>query len=237
MAKLVLSVQGRVLSEFELDKENVTIGRKPDNDILIDNLAVSGHHAVIHSLFNQSFLEDLGSTNGTFVNGERITKHVIKEGDLILVGKHELKYVTGVVAEEDDNPFDRTVVIRAPFADTTAKPTVAAHGPLATQIIPPARPPAPTSVSTALIAKVAILSGPDKGKEFAFTKPVTAFGKKGVQVATISQKPDGYHFSHVEGPSTPTVNGEHIGNRSVLLREYDILEVAGIKMAFLVGAA
>lgn len=224
MAKLVLSFQGKVLSEIPLNKEHVTIGRKPDNDIHIDNLAVSSHHAVVHTLFNQSFLEDLNSTNGTFVNGQRITKQAIKEGDVLLIGKHELTFVGGAlaIAQDEDDPFDRTVIIRSPFAAAPAPVQAAAAPP------PPAAKPAEKAA-----AKVAILSGPDTGKEFVFSKPVTTFGKKGVQVASVSQKPDGYYISHADGPTSPTVNGEAIGNRPVLLKEYDLLEVAGIKMTFL----
>lgn len=225
MAKLVLSLQGKVLSEFPLNKEHVTIGRKPDNDIHIDNLAVSGHHAVLHTLYNQSFLEDLDSTNGTFVNGERVGKQAIKDGDVLLIGKHELRYESGPgAAEEEDDPFSRTVMIRNPFG---AAPKPAAEPP------PPAPPAA--APSHAPRAKVAILSGKDTGREFTFTKAVTTFGKKGVQVAAISEKPDGYYISHVEGAASSTVNGEYIGNRSVLLKEYDVLEVAGIKMTFLIA--
>lgn len=238
MAKLVLSLQGRLLSEFELNKENITIGRKPDNDIHIDNLAVSGHHAVVHTLFNQAFLEDLNSTNGTLVNSEPIAKRALKDGDVVTIGKHELKYVVGAGAAEEDDPFDRTVVIRSPLGGVNApvKPAAAVgYDPNATtQVVSPPAPPNP-STPTPMVAKVAILSGPDKGKEFSFTKPVTTFGKKGVQVAAVSQKPAGYFIHHMEGASTPTVNGESIGNRTVMLKEYDVLEVAGIKMTFLVS--
>ncbi|TAN50374.1 MAG: FHA domain-containing protein [Methylococcaceae bacterium] len=236
MAKLVLSLQGRMLSEFELNKENITIGRKPDNDIHIDNLAVSGHHAVVHTLFNQAFLEDLNSTNGTLVNNETITKRALKEGDVVTIGKHELKYVAGGGVAEEDNPFDRTVVIRSPLAGAAPpppKPAAAAFDPNATTQTKST--PAAAPAASAMVAKVAILSGPDKGKEFSFTKPVTTFGKKGVQVAAVSQKPEGYYIQHMEGASTPTVNGESIGSRTVLLKEYDVLEVAGIKMTFLVS--
>jgi hypothetical protein len=212
MARLILSLQGRVISKFELDKEHLTIGRKPNNDIQIDNLAVSSLHAAVHTMFNQTFLEDLNSTNGTLVNGETITKKALKEGDIITIGKHELLFASGQ-EEEDEDQFDRTVVIRAPLVNATPQPD----------------PPAAKTI----LAKVAILGGQDKDKEFKFTKPVTMLGKKGVQVAAITQKPDGYYISHSEGASTSIVNGSPIGSNSVLLKEHDVLEVAGIKMTFL----
>lgn len=224
MAKLQLSFQGKILSEIPLDKEHISIGRKPDNDIHIDNLAVSSHHAVIHTLFNQAFVEDLHSTNGTFLNGQRIEKQVLKDGDVLLIGKHELTYVSadGPAEAEEDDPFDRTVIIRSPFS---AAPPPAA----------PAPAPAPPPDAARTNAKLVILSGPDTGKEFVFVKPVTTFGKKGTQVVAVSKQPDGYYLSHADGSSTATVNGEALGNRSLLLKEYDLLEVAGIKMTFLLG--
>lgn len=113
MAKLILSMDGLVLKEIALTKERTTIGRKPHNDIQIDNLAVSGEHAVIVTILNDSFLEDLGSTNGTSVNGQAIKKHFLQTNDVIELGKYKLKYVNetavpGRVPEE----FERTMVLR-----------------------------------------------------------------------------------------------------------------------------
>src|SRR2546421_9684872 len=100
MAKLILSMDGLVLKEIALTKERTTIGRKPHNDIQIDNLAVSGEHAVIVTILQDSFLEDLGSTNGTVVNGQPIKKHFLQNNDIIELGKYKLKYVNEAVAGE-----------------------------------------------------------------------------------------------------------------------------------------
>src|SRR5512135_3822908 len=96
MAKLILSMDGLVLKEIPLVKERTTIGRKPHNDIQIDNLAVSGEHAVIVTIMNDSFLEDLGSTNGTMVNGSSVKKHFLQGNDVIELGKYKLKYLAEV---------------------------------------------------------------------------------------------------------------------------------------------
>ena len=93
MAKLILSMDGLVLKEIPSTKERTTIGRKPHNDIQIDNLAVSGEHAVIVTILNDSFLEDLGSTNGTVVNGKPVKKHFLQNNDVIELGKYKLKYI------------------------------------------------------------------------------------------------------------------------------------------------
>ena len=106
MAKLVLSLNGAVQGEFSLSKERISIGRKPDNDIQVDNLAVSGKHALVITILDDSFLEDLGSTNGTYVNGKLIKKHALRDGDVVGIGKHELKYVNEH-ATADDEDFEK----------------------------------------------------------------------------------------------------------------------------------
>src|SRR6266478_6943726 len=92
MAKLILSVDGQVLKEYQLSKERTLIGRKPHNDIQIDNLAVSGEHAAIITILNDSFIEDLGSTNGTMVNGKPVKKHFLQNNDLIEIGRHRMTF-------------------------------------------------------------------------------------------------------------------------------------------------
>lgn len=117
MAKLILSLDGAQLREFPLTKERTTIGRKPHNDIVIDNLAVSGEHAMIMTILNDSFLEDLGSTNGTVVNGQPIKKHFLQNSDVIELGKYKLKFVADVpVAQPVQPDFEKTMVLRSPIA-------------------------------------------------------------------------------------------------------------------------
>src|SRR5262244_3050853 len=100
MARLVLSLDGQVMAEYNMNKERYTIGRLPDNDIRIDNAAVSGHHSLIINILNDSFLEDLNSTNGTYVNGKLIKKHALQHGDVITVGHHQLR----AAAEASEKP-------------------------------------------------------------------------------------------------------------------------------------
>ena len=121
MAKLILSLDGQVIKEFTLNKERSTIGRKPHNDIQIDNLAVSGEHAVIMTILNDSFLEDLGSTNGTLVNGQPVKKHFLQDNDVVEIGKYKLKYVNEVPATMSQAEFEKTMVLRAPAAGSKAE--------------------------------------------------------------------------------------------------------------------
>lgn len=112
MARLILSLDGQTLAEYNMTKERYTVGRLPDNDIRVDNAAVSGHHSLIINILNDSFLEDLNSTNGTYVNGKLIKKHALQHGDVITAGHHQLRYVDDqedVVSAEDE--FEKTMVI------------------------------------------------------------------------------------------------------------------------------
>src|SRR5712664_2354832 len=111
MARLVLSLDGQVMAEYNMNKERYTIGRLPDNDIRIDNAAVSGHHSLIINILNDSFLEDLNSTNGTYVNGKLIKKHALQHGDVITVGHHQLRFVESQDGDVEQDEFEKTMVI------------------------------------------------------------------------------------------------------------------------------
>src|SRR5512140_2128821 len=120
MAKLILSMDGLVLKDIPLGKERMSIGRKPHNDIQIDNLAISGEHAVVVTILNDSFLEDLHSTNGTFVNGHSVEKHFLQNGDVIELGKYRLKYVSEVPQQAAPADFEKTMILRPDTMRKTA---------------------------------------------------------------------------------------------------------------------
>ena len=133
MSKLILSMDDLVLKEINLGKERTTIGRKPHNDIQIDNLAISGEHAVVISILNDCFLEDLGSTNGTFVNGQSVKKHFLQTGDTIELGKYRLKYINDAAPPVASGDFEKTMILRpgampkAPEAAAIAQPAPSAQ--------------------------------------------------------------------------------------------------------------
>ncbi|OGA24060.1 MAG: hypothetical protein A3I02_14920 [Betaproteobacteria bacterium RIFCSPLOWO2_02_FULL_67_26] len=164
MAKLILSLEGSVIREIPLDKERVTIGRKAQNDIQIENLAVSGEHACIVTILNDSFLEDLGSTNGTLVNGNPIKKHILQNNDVVEIGKYKMKYVVeaapaAAAGQPPAEDFEKTMVMRAPpkaaAAPKPASAPAAAAGAAAAPK-PAAPPPAPPpAASPAAVPKPA----------------------------------------------------------------------------------
>jgi pSer/pThr/pTyr-binding forkhead associated (FHA) protein len=236
MAKLVLSLNGVVQGEYQITKERTTIGRKPDNDIQVDNLAVSGKHALIITILDDSFLEDLGSTNGTYVNGKLIKKHALRDGDVVGIGKHELKYVNEHASAHDEE-FEKTMIIRPGSASAAVAVAQAAGEAEADHAAAkPAAPTAAAPTSGMPLGKLQVLNGPIAGKELELTKALVTLGKPGVQVAVISRRPQGYFLTHIEsdsgGKNYPVVNGQPIGPQAYSIQSGDIIELAGIKMEF-----
>jgi len=244
MARLILSLDGQVLAEYNMTKERYTIGRLPDNDVRIDNAAVSGHHGLIINILNDSFLEDLNSTNGTYVNGKLIKKHALTHGDVITVGHHHLRFVDSQVESSEQDEFERTLVIqpgqvneaRLKAATESAAPAAAPAAPAPTAS--PELRSAAEKGAPARPAKLQVLSGQFAGRELELAKTLTTLGRPGVQVAAISRRADGYYVVHVESARAgdyPLVNGQPIGPQARRLQDNDVLTLAGVKMGFFEG--
>ena len=217
MAKLILSMDGLVLKEIALAKQRMSIGRRASNDIQIDNLAISGEHAAVVTILNDSFLEDLNSTNGTLVNGLPAKKQCLKDGDVIELGKYKLKYVAEPLlpAAVGGSPDFVSAPVARPAAATAS--STARHS-LGTEPLP--------------IGLIHILNGANVGRRLELAKTLTTLGKPGVQVAVIARRPSGYFISHVEGARYPLVNGVSIEAQPHLLSDRDVVEIAGVKMEF-----
>ena len=222
MAKLILSMDGLVLKEIPLSSGRITIGRKPSNDVQIENLAISGEHAAVVTILNDSFLEDLNSTNGTMVNGQPIKKHVLRNNDIVELGKYRLKYLVTATAND--------------FETTGIKPmlTASQSGELALQTLPDPRPQRTggEQVDTNGLAALQLLNGPSAGKVLELTKELTTLGKPGVQVAVIARRPRGYSLTHIEGENPALLNGRPLSAQAQLLSDHDVIEISGVKMEF-----
>lgn len=249
MARLILSLDGQTLAEYNMTKERYTVGRLPDNDIRIDNAAVSGHHSLLINILNDSFLEDLNSTNGTYVNGKLIKKHALQHGDVITVGHHQLRYVDDQSQQAPEDEFEKTMVIQpsgqmekqVAQAARVADAAAAEERRPAAAEIKPRRPAAPVDESTpgALpLAKLQVLSGTFAGRELELVKTLTTLGRPGVQVAAITRRAEGYYIVHVESGNSegfPLVNGMAIGAQARKLQDNDVIQLAGVKMGFFVS--
>ncbi len=256
MARLILSLDGQTLAEYNMTKERYTVGRLPDNDIRIDNAAVSVHHSLIINILNDSCLEDLNSTNGTYVNGKLIKKHALQHGDVITVGHHQLRYVDDQATQTPEDEFEKTMVIQPSghMEKQVAKAARAAEA-AAVKETPkrpepeapkPRRPFAPTStqevdpsaVPLLPLAKLQVLSGTFAGRELELAKALTTLGRPGVQVAAITRRAEGYFIVHVESGTTegfPLVNGMAIGPQARKLQDNDVIQLAGVKMGFFIS--
>jgi pSer/pThr/pTyr-binding forkhead associated (FHA) protein len=216
MPKMIVSIDEVVIKEVQLTKDRTTLGRRPYNDIVIDNLAVSGEHAVLLMIGGEVFLEDLNSTNGTYINGKAVKKQQLQNGDGIEVGKYKIKFVGDGVADN----FDKTMVVRA-------RPAAVA------QSAPVAAPASGDSIGIgAFQAAIKVLSGAASGREVPLTKVVTTIGKPGVAVAAITRRQHGFVVHHVEGAGNPTLNGSPIGSEPISLKNGDLVELAGTQMQF-----
>ncbi|HMV18588.1 MAG TPA: FHA domain-containing protein [Zoogloea sp.] len=225
MPRLILSMDGLVLKEMVLEKERTTIGRKPHNDIQIDNLAISGEHAAIVTILNDAFLEDLNSTNGTYVNGQPVKKHVLQNNDVVELGKYRLKFFTDSTVAA---PMDMTDSV-AFATDLTRTDASRGAAPAPATEPPPSAAPQPAPAAMGMIQ---ILSGSHAGRTLELSKSLTTLGKPGLQVAVITRRPHGYFITHVEGASFPVVNGRALDPQAQRLNDHDIIEIAGVKMEF-----
>src|SRR5690349_14196103 len=230
MGKLVVSLDGVVIKEVQITKDKTTLGRRPYNDIVIDNLAVSGEHAVLQMVGADVFIEDLNSTNGTYINGKAVKKQLLAHNDTVEIGKYKIKYLV-----EEGGDYEKTMIMR--------QGTAAAPG-------APAGAPSPAFSHTSGLgsnsafgslgansnpASIKVLNGAAAGREVSLTKVVTTVGKPGVQVASITKRPGGYVIAHVEGTFRPSVNGNPLIGETVHLKNGDVIELAGTQMQFVQG--
>lgn len=227
--RLVLEFEGRRLLERDLDKESVLIGRRPTSDLHIDDRAVSGTHARVLTILDDSFLEDMNSTNGVFVNGRRVRKHPLRHGDVVTVGRHRLRFEAPGRGQRDERPsvgaaLDPGAAGHAPGAAAGAPGAAAAVG----------AGPGEDGVGLGP-ARLCVVDPGGGARTVELTRAVTRIGKPGVLVAAISRRADGDFLVHVEGADdagTPRVNGESIGYRSRRLEHEDEIEIAGVHMRY-----
>lgn len=204
VAKVILKYENKVLEQFELTQGDMKIGRRPSNDITIDNMAVSGEHSNIFTIGDDSFIQDLGSTNGTYVNNKKITKHHLKHGDSITIGKHTLSYVNENQAQPADD-FAKTVIIS---------------------------PPGARAAGANQKARLYVLSGPNSGKRIEITKRITNLGRTGKRSGTITRTANGYVLAPGDDTELPKLNGRVISAKGASLKDGDVIEVASTRLQF-----
>jgi len=202
VGKLILSFKGRALDEFLIPHGTAVIGSSADCEVHIDSLAVEPRHARISMRGEGYMLEDLQTPSGTFVNGQKVSSHPLRPGDIIRVGKHTLTFL----ADTDDSRGTA-----APGAAAATEETV------------------DPSLVTGWLQ---ITSGGNMGKTIRLTRPVTNIGQRGRQTAMIARRNDGYYLSHLQGESPPRVGDRDIGDQSWALQDGDVIQLGDVKMQF-----
>ena len=225
MAKLVIFLDDKVLKEVVLNKDRITLGRRPHNDVVIDNLAVSGEHAVLLREGEGYVVQDLGSTNGSYINGKPIKRAPFNEGDSLDIGKYTLRLLSDSKASAfagsrfgnsrfGPTGFSNSGAASAGFRNSRGAAT-SSYSP--TQYNDPSLP----------TFKIRVVSGPAAGTELALSKPQTTFGQHGVMVVSIQRNPRGYELSQVEGDQRVRINGGALGLVPAVLAAGDVIELAG----------
>jgi pSer/pThr/pTyr-binding forkhead associated (FHA) protein len=232
MPTLTLTFKGNTLFQHRLEKDKaMTIGRKESNDIAIENLAVSGHHAKIDSVGDGFLLTDLQSKNGSFVNNELVSSHWLKHGDVIVIGKHALIFSYD---DDEERPADSVADMDQTMVMDTEK-----YRDMMVDSIP--KTVAPKEIEKEPVGVLSFLSGGEG--DIKLTKKITKIGKSsssdivvtgflmGPTAATISKRPKGYSLSYVGGMTKPKVNGATV-KESVNLKEFDVIELGSTKIQF-----
>lgn len=223
MAKLIIKLNNEVVDHIDIKQGDMKIGRKPGCEIVLDNLAVSGEHANIFTIGDDSFIQDLDSTNGTLINNKRVAKHHLRNGDVVVIGQHSLLYLqeTTRPVERGSDEFAKTVVINPV---TTAAQT--------TSQLAPRNNDAAAKMNDQPAAALFVLDGRSSGRRIDITKSVTNLGRTGRPAGVITRTGDGYTLRAATDHDIPKINGRDVPSAGAKLRNGDIIEVAGTRLQF-----
>jgi len=219
MNKLIMTLDGAVIKEYPIDKESISIGRKHGNDIQLNDLTVSGRHTLVVMMGEHTYVDDLGSTNGTLLNGARVAKTLIKHGDVIQVGNYQFTFFN-----DEEGEYEPTMFIQAEIEDT--------------QQIDTNVPAVAKAMQGERLAAVRLLNGPIANKVLELRKPFNTIGFNGIKMAMIARNADNYTISALKSNKlrrandNPTINGNEIGTTPTELKEHDKIELSGTQLEF-----
>lgn len=214
MPQLIASVEGVEISHVYLEKDRTTLGRKPHNDIVLNNMIVSGEHCVFDLKgIADVYIEDLASTNGTYINGQMIkARQKLKDHDMIAIGNFVIEYLAAS-GHEKSQAHDETSAMSLSSLDALGFP----------------------GTSGSQRASLKVLAGASEGLEVPLVKAVTTFGQPGIAVVSIAHRRDGYYVSRIDGSKPCTLNGRAVGTEAVLLADHDVLELADTALEFVLA--
>lgn len=218
MAKLIVSVDGTVLQEKLLLGERTTIGRRPNNDIVLDNRAISGEHAAVIRSQHDHILEDLNSTNGTFVNGQPIKKHFLQDNDIIELVNYRIQYQRKRKSGTPQDAAARSTAASGSGTSLFSDASMAGFQPIAAK--------------ETRRGVLTVLNGPNAGHELVLDKETTTLGRVGLHLAALIRHPERYLVRHVEGKKPTLLNGEPVGSDPYPLEPGDVIDLSGMQVAF-----
>jgi pSer/pThr/pTyr-binding forkhead associated (FHA) protein len=203
--KLTLSFKGRILKVYPITNDQTLIGRSPDCDIQIGNLAVSPAHARVNLENDELVIQDISNDKNLLINSKKTDKHTLTHGDIILIGKHTITYSREISVSE--------------LHDDTDNPDT----------------PAPVVSQPTTNGWLQFMNGPKLGRTMRLDRALIRLGKTGKQSAMVASRNGQYHISHLEGEKRTKVSGKDIGEESVQLKEGDTVQIGDIKMMFFIG--
>lgn len=212
MPKITIKLGSDIIQEVQLKNEQTTLGRRPHSDVVLENMAVSGRHARLVLEDQQVSIEDLDSTNGTYVNGSAVKKQKLHDGDVIEIGNFKIKFSSSPGEDDSNEDNQEGLTVNASLMPT----------PLASQVEPAADQ----------VGRIKVIAGPAAGRELLLTKIVTTFGKPGVAVAAITRRDQNYFVHLVEGADAPLLNGSPVGQEPRMLGEGDQITLSGTVLQF-----
>lgn len=224
MAKIVLSLDGRIIAQSFLDERRITIGRDPACGLVVPVAEVSSRHAEIYGVVNDHFIEDLGSTNGTMVNGQAVRRHLLQNGDVVFFGEYRLKYLNTAHSRVG---FDRTQILDPAqiegfeLNDSVGGAELDCAGAAAHE-------------ARARLTKGMVegLAGQLAGQTVNIERVLMPIGVRGECVAVINRRPAGCFLTHVDGTVRTRVNGRDVGDSAVALADADLIEAGGERLRF-----
>jgi pSer/pThr/pTyr-binding forkhead associated (FHA) protein len=223
MAKLIIKFNDTVIDQIVLKQGDMNVGRRPGSDVRLDNLAVSGNHATIFTIGEDSFVQDLNSTNGTFVNNKRITKHHLENGDVVTIGNHTLTYINEKAARSAPDLAKTVIIAPQKQEEMLAQANKAAAAAAAP------KEPAPEATKH---GSLFILSGANSGKRIDITMAVTNLGRAGKRAGVISRSGNRFVLLPGDVSEAPRLNGNKVGASGEELKNGDVIEVADARMQF-----
>ncbi len=217
MPQVIISLDGMQVHKVYLQNESTSVGRHPHHAVVLDDQTVSGNHCTFEqSGLSDVYVVDVGSTNGTYINGKMVRRHLLQNGDVMAIGRYRLKYFSANELTDE--------------AKTAAMPLDSFSQ---SSFAPSSFDPGRTVVAgTPLQASLRVLSGSSVGLVMPVVKAVSTYGKPGVALVAIAQRRHGYYVSCMDATEPPTLNGLPIGSDAVLLQDRDVLELAGTAMEF-----